>query len=94
MAALLRRLGYKCPDRLKAVREVQPFISAHKTALLKMTTEGRKSGWHWVLYHDGLVYDPSPDLGGPLTPEEYLRLLEQWHSRISSILPIKGGVAG
>lgn len=46
----LRKLGYKCPDRLRA--KPKPEL-----AIAKLIDPKRKSGWHWVVVDGDKIYD-------------------------------------
>lgn len=46
----LRKLGYKCPKRLKVMP--RPPL-----AIAKLTDPKRKGGWHWVVVEGDKIFD-------------------------------------
>jgi hypothetical protein len=46
----LRKLGYKCPDRLKVMP--RPPL-----AIAKLVSKKRKGGWHWVVVDGDKIFD-------------------------------------
>lgn len=51
LAKALLKLGYKCPNRCKRLKE-KP-----KLAIAQVHKPVRKSGWHWVVVHENKIYD-------------------------------------
>jgi len=51
LAKVLRKLGYKCPNRLKIFKE-KP-----KLAIGKLCHKLRKHNWHWVVIYNNKIYD-------------------------------------
>jgi hypothetical protein len=49
----LRAFGYECGDRCKPFKK-SPFP---KLAIAQMKSPDRRSGWHWVVIDNGLIYD-------------------------------------
>ena len=70
----VRKLGYKCPDRLKVMP--RPPL-----AIAKLKNPKRRSGWHWVVVDGDNIFD-----GAYGKPDGTVDWLKGW--RITSYLPI------
>lgn len=55
IVAALRKLGLKCADRCRRVSKRVPIYPPR--ALLVIRTKNKKL-YHWMLYWDGVVWDP------------------------------------
>jgi hypothetical protein len=70
LAAWLRQNGFHCPDRLVKLRKG----AAHPKGpcifkQVRRFRDGRpRSGWHWILYSEGLYFDPLSTSGPSPTP--------------------------
>ena len=75
----LRMHGYKCPDRLKRLRDDEALP---RRAILKVKLEGDRN-WHWVLIWDGMWHDPDQYSGQPLR-----KVNRWWANQVSSYLEV------
>lgn len=57
LVRVLRSLGWECGGRMIPLRSKLYVTLDH--ALVKWSYSFT-SGWHWVVVHDGRMYDPSP----------------------------------
>ena len=72
VVATFRQLGFECPDRLVVLRDLRKgrlgMYAELEMSMVKITFPGLSS-WHWVVVHQGQMYDPSParaaDYGRP-----------------------------
>lgn len=82
----LRNHGYTCPDRLKPVKKDKTNLP--DLCILKLRFGELPMG-HMVLYHDGVVYDPS--LGKKLLNDYDGAATSCGGIRITSYLPLSRG---
>jgi hypothetical protein len=75
IAKALRKMGYKCPNRCKRLKE-KP-----KLAIAQVRKPSKKSGWHWVVIHEDKIYDGID--GNPDGTVNWIK-----GQRITSYLPI------
>lgn len=55
LVRMFRVFGFQCKDRLTRFNKIEQLPVR---ALVKMSY-GRNQNWHWVLWWDGDIYDPS-----------------------------------
>lgn len=77
VVAALRRLGVGCGDRLKRVSKARVLPKRCIVCIQRQKESGRRYLGHWMLYWDGVVYDPDG---------RYPEGFEKW--RITSYLEI------
>ncbi len=80
----LRKCGYACPDRLKPLKK----DGALPDLCLLRLRFGKRSMGHMVVYHDGVVYDPSLGKGTLSMYDAYEDV------RVASHLPLTREVEG
>jgi len=60
----MKKLGVACSKKSK----VTDGLTLPKRAILRQKLRDRKKKWggHWVLYLDGIIYDPGPGISMPV----------------------------
>lgn len=58
LVRVIRLAGFLCPDRLTPSKSLMDKLVDVPRALVKMKYSF-KTGWHWIAWIDGVVYDPS-----------------------------------
>jgi hypothetical protein len=56
----LRKLGVRCGDQLR----IAPPDNTYTGTCIVQLRWPRRRNWHWVVIHDGALYDPSPNPRG------------------------------
>jgi hypothetical protein len=78
LVSALRILGAECPDRLQRTPDGPCLMKVRDT---------RKSGWHWVAFGGGSVYDGC--LPHAVSFTNYLLYCRDTNRRVTSYLPVR-----